>query len=1438
MFHGDVKSENVLLTTWHWLMLCDGTGEAYKPVRLPADNPADFHFFFAGASARRRCYVAPERFEPGEEKLTSAMDIFSVGCVICEVLTDGKALFDLPKLLAYKDGTDTRDSVLNSIEDAALRDLVRDMTQRDPAKRKSALEYWSSGIADQGIFPRSFNVCFDIFRQLALPQFASPDSRIKTVAKSLGALLHRIEGYDLLGAQHQHKSHETQAAARSKSMEDAFIRQRLESMQHKIAELQQRLLDNDDKAALNNNTNNAALSKRLRSNRFRAERPLPLTPPRRPVSLRPQEYSLEDPMWSEMRRSKSPIQLFATLICVNVRSVQHDVVKLRALQSLSLLAPFLDSDAALNRVLPYVVALLGDASALVRCGAVSLLTDLLRSVVVTPTAAEVGVLPDYVLPALMPLADDPDLCVRVALARDLGRLAEQAMRILHCDRVALARQGVKRASLTLSQPLGSVDVAKLRQQVHKLVQQLVSRAVSGDVQRALLCDFAKLCRFYGRENTADELLPLLTTVMNSPDWSLRASFLEALTDYACSGSLGRHTLRMLLPVLENGLCDSSEYVVQRTVDAFSRLCRAELLDAPALDAILARAAPLVCHPNAVIRCRMHSLLVAMCDVLHFVPASAIVFRRLDDFLLPLTEGETRLPFRMTRRNLAFACRLPLSRQALQRELSLQTTRKTGLLKARSANEEHLLVAMRPYLQYIVEHIKQTRGQSPQSLTQSNRVLRSYSAVVSLPVHGRVNDGSFLNIRNVEHALCTIALASHYGGGDKAFRSASSRWLLALRALALGVPLSHAIRILRGKKAFLASGKDLALALTPANDSTPMSIRKDALQEALACGVPDLQCSRVRSTEVSLKKMQPALQLALGAVSAAEDLGKISVSHMSWSAFYRNHAPPYPSESKAAQLGPHFRASAAAISNIVEGAADGESSSESQDVPLSDWRPQSTLYAELRGHGDAAIWQMAVSRDNSFMASAGDDGKVAVWPLGQLDDEVRLSPGLRYEGFGQRRVPTVCVLDSSLSVAAADETGRCHVFKVNADMSHTPLREFNVGERGDGAVQVAHVHTVSESLLVVALRGGVVRAFDLRSRLPAFALQVLPTHGNVTCMCLPAPSLLVVGTSRGFVMLWDLRFRVVANAWRIKSGHPIAKIWSSAPGSGPGGFAAQCYASGSPEETPLLFVSAEGTSELCVFDMLSGEARGVFRCETHTAPAMPRRYMRAGIPSISYPLGAPSEAAQQGSESSARTKDGSGGGSLGGDVGGGDNFTRLHTAMHNLRPFGLWAGTNTVTNQKPVPTSVSDIVSDLQKPRRELGTVNGFLWVPDQFAMTAGTDRIVRLWSLSDTAASSTRNKWRESPSSWRVSGEPPRAMSHVSYSYLKGDRGLVFEELCAEASDAVTLCQGQVEEDRRRRGPAYADAFHADVITDMAAVEFPRRLVLTSDRAGVVKLWC
>lgn len=65
IIHGDIKPENVMCTSWNWLVLTDfGT---FKPANLPDDDPTDFQFYF-DTMGRNSCYIAPERFYRREVK--------------------------------------------------------------------------------------------------------------------------------------------------------------------------------------------------------------------------------------------------------------------------------------------------------------------------------------------------------------------------------------------------------------------------------------------------------------------------------------------------------------------------------------------------------------------------------------------------------------------------------------------------------------------------------------------------------------------------------------------------------------------------------------------------------------------------------------------------------------------------------------------------------------------------------------------------------------------------------------------------------------------------------------------------------------------------------------------------------------------------------------------------------------------------------------------------------------------------------------------------------------------------------------------------------------------------------------------------------------------------------------------------------------------------
>lgn len=183
MYHGDIKTENILVTSWNWLYLSDFSS-SYKPAYLPEDNPAEFSFYF-DTSGRRTCYLAPERFSAagqpatGQENLTWAMDIFSVGCVIAEIFLE-TPIFNLSQLFRYRSGEyDPNLVYLSRIEDDDVREMVLHMITLDPESRYSADEYLN--FWRRKTFPEYFYSFLHQYMQMITdPTSGRPPQSLKT----------------------------------------------------------------------------------------------------------------------------------------------------------------------------------------------------------------------------------------------------------------------------------------------------------------------------------------------------------------------------------------------------------------------------------------------------------------------------------------------------------------------------------------------------------------------------------------------------------------------------------------------------------------------------------------------------------------------------------------------------------------------------------------------------------------------------------------------------------------------------------------------------------------------------------------------------------------------------------------------------------------------------------------------------------------------------------------------------------------------------------------------------------------------------------------------------------------------------------------------------------------------------------------------------------
>ncbi|XP_037081673.1 LOW QUALITY PROTEIN: phosphoinositide 3-kinase regulatory subunit 4-like [Pollicipes pollicipes] len=195
--HGDLKLENLLVTSYLWLLV--GDWAAFKPALLPEDNPADFGYFF-DTSRRRLCYVAPERFasggllplaDPTPGRLTPPMDVFSAGCCLTELCTEGAVPFDLTQLLLYRAGEYDPSQATGRIADPAFREMVEAMLRLEPAARPAPADLLAR--YTPAVFPATFQaVLHPYFAQFAGSALPSPDEKIDKMASDVDRLVSQL----------------------------------------------------------------------------------------------------------------------------------------------------------------------------------------------------------------------------------------------------------------------------------------------------------------------------------------------------------------------------------------------------------------------------------------------------------------------------------------------------------------------------------------------------------------------------------------------------------------------------------------------------------------------------------------------------------------------------------------------------------------------------------------------------------------------------------------------------------------------------------------------------------------------------------------------------------------------------------------------------------------------------------------------------------------------------------------------------------------------------------------------------------------------------------------------------------------------------------------------------------------------------------------------
>ncbi|KAF2273510.1 ARM repeat-containing protein [Westerdykella ornata] len=1225
IYHGDIKTENVLVTSWNWLYLTDFSS-SYKPAYLPEDNPADFSFYF-DMSGRRTCYLAPERFLPpgeqpeGDHNITWAMDIFSTGCVIAELFLEAP-IFSLSQLFKYRQREyDPTHSHLSKIHDASVRELVAHMIQLDPNSRLSAedyLKYWEG---------KAFPSYFYGFLHQYMHSLTDPSSGRKpvtTASEHLGEPDERIDqiynDFDKIST----LLSESDGTGPRKP-------------QHRIPKPNDRLF--------------------------------PLT-----IDI-PNYQHLASPTPSLSVDDGNLIFLTAIVSCI--RGTARASARLRGFELLLAFAERLTDEAKLDRVVPYVANLLLDKSDLVKIGALRTLTQILAMVqVVSPINAYV--FPEYILPRLEPYlpdssTDQPSTLVRMHYAWCIGSLATTAARYLDMIQALRTDGSLATADVSGEDTLTSsihrnqfdLDRHNLLESFEKHTKALLTDP-DPSVRRAMLRSVSELCVFFGSPRANDVILSHLNTYLNDPDWMLKCAFFEAIVGVAVF--VGGASLEgFILPLMVQALTDPEEFVIEKVIRAFSSIAELGLFQRSTTWELTDIVARLTMHPNIWIReaaaqfiaaaskylsvADTHSILVNLVrPYLKIVPLDYSELRILDSLRRPLprpvlemayhwaSQSQKGLFWPAARQQQTFSFgssddTLPtisgreLDFKALQRvarndedEQWLRKLRATGM----TVEDEFKLVALREFIWRVNQRRRSDVASSETPVFSKIFALKDLGIIpetvlfetnareVVEQVRSTPQDKPVVRARTIADALRDATSDADASAPESPTMGTPRGTISSDGARGRPVPLPARTKI-------TSSPSDIPSSVESRRNSLQIPRGSPGIQSPVGsvAGSENSRLLRHQSSALNLlkagenKALPDIATTSMNAVGRVDGISArdISRSRQNTSALAAERRARSPSAIRFREAHNYRKNNPAVLKLLDSMLADNlppsdlefgpriQTPTTRQPIRYRDkqpnasgvpWRPEGGLVA-IFGEHTGPISRVLVAPDHTFFITGSDDGTVKIWDTSRLERNVNRRSRQTYRLGDGVKVTSLTFLEQTYCFAATGSDGIVHIVRVNYYQGHDGaakfsrlqvLREHQLPE-GDYAVWSEHYNEENKSVLLLATNTSKIIALDIRSMDELFTLRNPLNHGTPTCFAVDRKhQWFVLGTSHGVLDLWDLRFKLRLKGWVFHGAAPIHRL------------VLPKY-----RRSRLYVAGGSGQGEITVWDVSKMVWRGLYRTST-------------------------------------------------------------------------------------------------------------------------------------------------------------------------------------------------------------------------------------------------
>lgn len=873
--------------------------------------------------------------------------------------------------------------------------------------------------------------------------------------------------------------------------------------------------------------------------------------------------------------------LIASLLCSCIRNVKLSHLRRGAVLLLKTSSMYIDDEDRLQHVLPYIIALLSDKAAIVRCAALETLCDVLPLVRDFPPS-DAKIFPEYILPMLSTLPDDPEESVRICYASNISKLALTAYGFL-AHSVKLSKVGVIEELCSARKPAipsateklgqtqkmsGDAQLAQLRKSIADVVQELViGQKQTPNIRRALLHDIGNLCCFFGQRLSNEFLLPILPAFLNDHDDTLRAVFYEQIV-YVCFFVGQRSVEEYLLPYMEQALSDATEAVIVNVLDCLSILCKSKFLRKRILLDLMHRAYLLLRYPTHCVRRSAVTFFAAISANLGDV--DSLVY--LSPVLRPLLR---RQPTSLASEKDLFTClNPPLSRQRFYQ--LLKNAPSSDMLEIQRKIQHNPSTA--------IDNLGMSNSVGDKSLMknltektqkiQDNGVADN-SQIVSIPSehNDRIGDDDKLTPAK-NHRQKTKDVVELYGPSDK------------LQISGFISPQAG------GMNSFI-------------HDKSPegIPIYSFSMDRKPVGGQPETSdpSSLVNSLGMgsSYSPWMGSLNKSFNMASSVSAPKLVSGSFSITNGSKQFHRVVQESDGKENDRSPitsqfhDMEISSSSKGSLVNGEdvspADDFTGMIARASPVTDsgWKPRGLLVAHLQEHR-SAVNDIAISTDQNFFVSASDDSTVKLWDARKLEKDISFRSRLTYALEGSRGLCTTLLRGSTeVIVGAAD--GVLHMFSVdyisrglgNVVEKYSGIMDVKKKNVGEGAILSLLNHSAETGvspMIMYSTQNGGIHLWDTRAEQDTWTLKAIPEEGYVSNLVTsPCGSWFVSGSSRGVLTLWDLRFLVPVYSWQYASLCAVEKMCLFVPSTS---------ASFSVVMRPLVYVAA-GNNEVSLWNAETG-----------------------------------------------------------------------------------------------------------------------------------------------------------------------------------------------------------------------------------------------------------